>query len=104
MQSLPPTEPVRVIQSFELPYINLSTQLTHYRLRKDGALALVDTGRIQCVMCHIPNSMDQENVREHLHRRRDTVRKLLRDRRIVVEMDEHTSVYSCETLVLGKRV
>jgi hypothetical protein len=102
--SLPPTEPVRVIRAFELPYLNVSTQIAHYRLRGDGALVLVDMGRIQCAMCHIPDRMDQAYVREHLRRRRDMVRKLLRDRRIVVEMGERTSVYSCETLLLGKRV
>jgi len=105
VKSLPPTEPVRVLRSYELPYLNLSTELTHYRLRGDGALALVATCLIQCAMCHIPERMEQAYVKKHLEWRRHTLRKLLRDRRLVVEMaDGRTSVYSCETLQLGKRV
>ena len=102
--TLPPTEPVRVLRAYELPYLNLSTQIAHYRLRADGALVLVDTGRIQCTMCHIPDRLDVGCLRPHLESRRHAIRKLLRDRRIVVELGQHTSVYSCETLQLGKRV
>ena len=99
VQTLPPTEPVRVLRAYELPYLNLSTQIVHYRLRDDGAIALVDTGRIHCAMCHIPDHMDMDYVRPHLRSRAHAIRKLLRDRRIVVEMGEgRVGVYSCETL------
>jgi hypothetical protein len=98
VQTLPPTEPVRVLRAFELPYLNLSTQIAHYRLRSDGALALVDAGRLHCAMCHIPEYMELDYIRTHLWSRRHTIRKLLRDRRLVVEMGDRTTVFSCETL------
>ena len=78
--------------------LNLSTHITHYRLRSDGALVLIDKGEINCVMCHIPESMSQNVVREHLHSRANSIRKVLRDRRIVVEIGSRTCVYSYETL------
>ena len=55
-------------------------------------------------MCHIPDRLDACCLRPHLESRRNAIRKLIRDRRIVVELGKHTSVYSCETLQLGKRV
>ena len=59
--------------------LNLSTHITHYRLRTDGALVSI--------------------VRSHLNSRANSIRKVLRDRRIVVEMGcGRTSVYSSETL------
>jgi formamidopyrimidine-DNA glycosylase len=54
-------------------------------------------------MCHIPDKMDLSYLQKHLQSRRETIRKLLRDRRIVVEMGDRMSVYSCETLELGKK-
>ena len=98
VQALPPTEPVRVLRAYELPYLNLSTQIAHYRLRADGALALVETGRLHCAMCHVPDSMEPDHIRAHLWSRRHTIRKLLRDRRLVVEMGGRSTVYSAETL------
>jgi len=100
VHTLPATTPLRVLKSYELPHINLCTSIAHYRLRADGALVLVDTGRIQCAMCYIPEEMDMDHVRGHLHSRARSIRKLLRDRRIVVELgDERVpSVFSCETL------
>jgi hypothetical protein len=95
---LPPAEPVRVIRSYELPYVNLSTQIGHYRLRSDGALALVDTGRLHCAMCHVPEQMELDYVKPHLRSRALSIRKLIRDRRIVVEIGEKACVFSCETL------
>ena len=78
--------------------LNLSTHITHYRLRSDGALVLVDRGEINCVMCHVPETLKQSVVREHLKTRANSIRKILRDRRIVVEMGCRTCVYSSETL------
>ena len=100
VHTLPATTPLRVLKSYELSHINLCTSIAHYRLRADGALVLVDTGRIQCAMCYIPEEMDMDHVRGHLHSRARSIRKLLRDRRIVVELgDERVpSVFSCETL------
>jgi hypothetical protein len=98
VHTLPPTEPVRVLRAFELTYLNLSTQIAHYRLRTDGALALVDTGRLHCAMCHIPEHMELEYIRSHLMSRRATIHKLLRDRRLVIEMGDRTTVFSVETL------
>ena len=98
VKTLPPTEPARLIRAYELPYLNLSTQIVYYRLRGDGALALVDTGKLHCAMCYVPEQMRIEDVRGHLRARAHSVRKLLRDRRIVVEMNERACVFSCETL------
>jgi len=100
VHTLPATTPLRVLRSYELPHINLCTSIAHYRLRADGALVLVDTGRIHCAMCYIPEEMDMDYVRAHLHSRARSIRKLLRDRRIVVELSDQRapSVFSCETL------
>ena len=81
--------------------LNLSTPITHYRLRSDGALVLVDQGEVNCVMCYVPESMGHGVgvVRTHLQSRANSIRKVLRDRRIVVEMGGGRScVYSNETL------
>ena len=80
--------------------LNLSTHITHYRLRADGALVLVDRGEVNCVMCYVPEILGNLSiVRSHLNSRANSIRKVLRDRRIVVEMGcGRTSVYSSETL------
>jgi hypothetical protein len=98
VKTLPPAEPVRVVRSYELAYVNLSTQIGHYRLRADGALALVDTGTLHCVMCHVPEQMDMDYVRDHLRSRALAIRKMIRDRRMVVEIGDKACVFSCETL------
>ena len=81
--------------------LNLSTHITHYRLRSDGALVLVDRGEVNCVMCHVPEILGNlTTVRLHLNSRANSIRKVLRDRRIVVEMGcGRTCVYSSETLL-----
>jgi hypothetical protein len=104
VQTLPPSEPVRVIRAYELPYLNLSTHMAHYRLRGDGALVLADTCRLHCAMCHIPETMEVGAVRTHLWSRRHTIRKLLRDRRLVVEIGERATLFSIETLRRHKGV
>lgn len=101
---LPPTEPARVVRAYELQYLHLSTQIAHYRLRRDGVLALVDTGRMHCAMCYIPETMALDYMRAYLRCRTLSIRKMLRDRRIVVEVGERVSVFECETLALTKRI
>jgi len=99
--ALPPAmAPLRVHRSYELPHVNIATLLAHYRLRADGALVLVDAGRLHCTMCYVPEEMDANYLRPHLQSRAHSIRKLLRDRRLVVEMGENRapSVFSCETL------
>ena len=103
VHTLPPTEPIRVIKAYELPYLNLSTQIAHYKLRNDGSLRLVDMGRVHCTMCHIPEHMDLDDIRVHLCDRAYAIRKLLRDRKIVVEVGDTASVFSCETLRCKKK-
>ena len=98
VKALPPMEPVRVMRAYEFPHLNLSTQIAHYRLRNDGALVLVDTCRLHCAMCYVPDSMDVEYVRAHLRSRAHSIRKLLRDRRLVVEIGERVYVLRCDTL------
>ncbi len=78
--------------------LNLTTHITHYRLRADGALVLIDKGEINCVTCHVPESLSRSVVREHLLSRANSIRKVLRDRRIVVEVGPRMCVYSSETL------
>ena len=89
---------ISAIKAYEMTCLNLSTHITHYRLRSDGALVLVDNGEINCVTCHVPESLGQEVVRAHLNSRANSIRKVLRDRRIVVEIGSRTCVYSSETL------
>ena len=89
---------IKIIKAYEMMCLNLSTHITHYRLRSDGALVLVDKGEINCVMCHVPESLSQNLVRQHLHSRANSIRKILRDRRIVVEIGRRFCVYSSETL------
>ena len=90
--------PVRVLRSYELQHLNLSTVIIHYRLRNDGALVLDGTERIHCAMCYLPEKLDLDEMRGHLRNRAHSIRKLLRDRRIIVEMKGKTSVLSCDTL------
>ena len=79
--------------------LNLATHITHYRLRSDGALVLVDRGEVHCVMCYVPECLCPSVLRSHLQSRANSIRKILRDRRIVVEMgDGRSCVYSSETL------
>ena len=78
--------------------LNLATHITHYRLRSDGALVLIDRGDINCVTCHVPESMSMGVVRAHLSCRANSIRKVLRDRRIVIEIGRRMCVYSSETL------
>jgi len=104
VQTLPPTEPIRVLRAYELPYLNLSTQIAHYRLRTDGALVLADVCSLHCTMCHIPEYMELDYIRTHLWSRRHTIRKLLRDRRLVVEVGERATLFSTETLKRQKPI
>jgi hypothetical protein len=79
--------------------LNLTTHITHYKLRADGALVLVDRGEVQCVMCYVPESLCLSILNSHLQSRANSIRKVLRDRRIVVEMGKgRMCVYSSETL------
>lgn len=99
LMTLPPTQPVRVVRSYEMPHLNLSTQVAHYRLRPDGALALVDAScRLHCAVCRVPDTMDAACVRAYLRDRARCIRKLLRDRRLVVEVGQRVYVISAETL------
>jgi len=90
--------PIRLLRAYEFPHLNLSTSVVHYRLRPDGALVLADLGRVHCTLCYVPDHMDLDCVRSHLRSRAQAIRKLLRDRRIVVELAHRTSVLSHETL------
>ena len=47
--------------------------------------------------------MDLDDIRGHLCDRAYAIRKLLRDRKIVVEVGDTTSVFSCETLRRKKK-
>jgi hypothetical protein len=93
------TNRIRIIKAYEMMCLNLATHITHYRLRSDGALVLVDQGEVNCVMCYVPESLSPGVLRTHLQSRANSIRKVLRDRRIVVEMGcGRTCVYSTETL------
>jgi hypothetical protein len=94
----PPLHRISAIKAYEMTCLNLSTHITHYRLRSDGALVLVDSGEVNCLTCHVPESLGQGIVRAHLNSRANSIRKVLRDRRIVVEIGSRTCVYSSETL------
>lgn len=101
LASLSHTRRIRIIKAYEMMCLNLATHITHYRLRSDGALVLVDQGEVNCVMCYVPESLPTGPgvVRTHLQSRANSIRKILRDRRIVVEMGVgRTCVYSTETL------
>ena len=89
-----------ILRAYELAHVNLNTLLANYRLRPDGALVLSSLEQLHCTMCYVPEEMqDLDSVRSHLHCRARAIRKLLRDRRIVVEKAASSvSVYSFETL------
>ena len=93
-----PSLRISIIKAYEMMCLNLTTHIIHYKLRADGALVLIDKWEINCMTCHVPESLSQGLVREHLHSRANTIRKVLRDRRIVVEVGQRTCVYSSETL------
>jgi len=89
---------IGLIKAYEMTCLNLTTHITHYRLRADGALVLIDNSEINCMTCHVPESLRLGVVKAHLNSRANSIRKILRDRRIVVEIGRRTCVYSSETL------
>ena len=94
----PLTNRISAINAYEMTCLNLTTHITHYKLRSDGALVLIDKGEINCVTCHVPESLGVSLVRAHLISRANSIRKVLRDRRIVIEVGRRMCVYSSETL------
>ena len=80
--------------------INVPSSILHYRLRRDGALVLVGgCEEVHCLTCHVPETMCVSYLKRHLAARADSIRKLIRDRRVVVEMGAARScVYSLDTL------
>jgi hypothetical protein len=97
--AMPPVSDASVIYAFEMICINIPSCILHYRLRRDGALVLVSSNEdVNCLTCHVPETLSISYVKKHLAVRAESIRKLIRDRRIVVEMGARTSVYSLDTL------
>ena len=97
--SMPPVSEARVIQTFEMMCVNIPSSILHYRLRRDGALVLVGCNEeVNCLTCHVPATVCSAYLKKHLAVRAESIRKLIRDRRIVVEMGPRVCVYSLDTL------
>jgi hypothetical protein len=97
--SMPPVFDTPVVHAFEMTCINIASCILHYRLRRDGALVLVGCNEeVNCLTCHVPETVCAVYLKKHLATRASHIRKLIRDRRIVVEMGARSSVYSLDTL------
>jgi hypothetical protein len=97
--SMPPVSEARVIRAYEMMCVNIPSSILHYRLRRDGALVLVGCNEeVNCLTCHVPETVCSSYLKKHLAVRAESIRKLIRDRRIVVEMGPRTCVYSLDTL------
>jgi hypothetical protein len=99
---------VPVIRAFEMTCINLCSIILNYSLRRDGVLVLASCNEdVNCLTCHVPESMCAKYLKKHLAARAEHIRKLIRDRRLVVEMGSSATVYSLDTLhrrrVLGSQ-
>ena len=102
---LPPTRTANLIRAYEMTCINLSTSITHYRLRADGTLVLSCVGKLNCATCFVPDSLrGRSSITKHLQARAGHIRKMLRDRRIVVNMGSYACVYAVNTLRLRSRM
>ena len=106
VKSMPPSVEVPVVHAYEMMCINIPTYILYYRLRRDGALVLAGCnnneaaggGGVNCLTCHVPKTISASYMMKHLTLRADSIRKLIRDRRIVVEVGPRTCVYSLDTL------
>ena len=102
---LPPTRAVNLIRAYEMTCVNLSTSITHYRLRADGTLVLCSVEKLNCATCFVPESLRGKTaVTKHLAARAGHIRKMLRDRRIVVDMGSYACVYAVDTMRLRCKV
>ena len=96
---MPPVLDAPVVRAFEMTCVNVACCILHYRLRRDGALVLVGSGEeVNCLTCHVPEAMCASYLDKHLAARAESIRKLIRDRRVVVEMRGRSCVYSMDTL------
>ena len=97
---MPPSTEVSVIHAYEMMCINIPSYILYYRLRRDGALVLVgcNEGGVNCLTCHVPKTISSTYLMKHLNLRAESIRKLIRDRRVVVEVGPRTCVYSLDTL------
>ena len=90
----------RIIKTYEMMCMNLTSKLVTYRLRGDGVLILRDCGEVNCVTCYIPPNITMANLKRNLSIRADALRKTLRDRRLTVVVGpERLCVFSLETLL-----
>ena len=97
--SMPPASEVPIIRAYEMLCVNIASSILHYRLRRDGALVLVGCSeQVNCLTCHVPETLSGSYLKKHLAVRAEAIRKLIRDRRLVVDMGERLCVYSAETL------
>jgi hypothetical protein len=97
--SMPPVSESQVIRAYEMMCINIPSSILHYRLRRDGALVLVSCNEdVNCLTCHVPETICTSYLKKHLAVRAESIRKLIRDRRLVVEMGTRSCVYSLDTL------
>ncbi len=97
--SMPPASEVPVIRAYEMLCVNIPSCILHYRLRRDGALVLCVVEEVNCLTCHVPETLcGATYLKKHLAARAEYIRKLMRDRRVVVDMGARACVYSLETL------
>ena len=105
VQVLPPTRAANLIRAYEMTCVNLTTSITHYRLRADGTLVLCSVSKLNCATCFVPDSLHgRSSITKHLAARAVHIRKMLRDRRIVVDMGSYACVYAVDTLRLRSKM
>ena len=100
VKSMPPVSDLPVIRAYEMMCVNIPSCILHYRLRRDGALVLTGCNEeeVNCLTCHVPATICTSYLKKHLAVRAESIRKLIRDRRVVVDMGLRACVYSLETL------
>jgi hypothetical protein len=102
LDSVPPMvkDDSRIIRTYEMTCMNLSSQLVTYRLRGDGILVLSGCGEMNCITCYVCPTLTMATLKKNLSLRASALRKTLRDRRLVVALGSgHVCVYSLETLL-----
>jgi hypothetical protein len=102
LDSVPPMvqDDSRIIRTYEMTCMNLTSQLVTYRLRGDGMLVLSGCGEMNCITCYVCQHLTMATLKTQLSLRASALRKTLRDRRLVVALgSERVCVYSLETLL-----
>jgi hypothetical protein len=89
----------RIVRAYEFKCVNYTTRLINYRLRTDGILVLSSETDVNCGTYYVPETLSMDSLKLHLKTRAESIKKTLRDRRIIVEISNRRScVYSVENM------